>query len=147
MLDSRVSLAIRFKLGQPKIKAGFRQASSVLAIMTVPEASMHENDLTPGRKNQIGLARHFRDVKTEAVAHSVDKSPHRLFGLAPLIPNATHAFGAFARRQGVHHGKIIAGMLARSGSSFKRLLVRWRPFPPSPLSRPSLLDELDHPLG
>ncbi len=38
----------------------------------MPETTMHEDDLSPTRKDEIGLSEHRNDVQTIPVAHRMD---------------------------------------------------------------------------
>ena len=50
------------------------------ALVLMPEAPAHLNDLTQTRKHQIGLPRQIRYVKPVAETHRVNKPPNSHFG-------------------------------------------------------------------
>jgi hypothetical protein len=65
----------------------------IAAIVPVPEASMHEDDLPVAREDKIGAARQVAPVQPKAISKAVHGAPHSDFRPRIRLPDARHALG------------------------------------------------------
>src|SRR5208282_1381905 len=97
-----VSLVVLLQLGPPEVELRLRPSRILTCSMPVPEASVHEDDLTPAREDHVGIARQVPCVQPVAITHPVHKSPDQHLRLCVLPSNQTHPPAALGGRQGVH---------------------------------------------
>jgi hypothetical protein len=72
-----------------------RETTAVL----VPKAAMHEDHFTLSWENQVRLSRQVGAVKSVAVAHEVNKPPHRQFGRSIFRPDRSHHLASVHNQQ------------------------------------------------
>jgi hypothetical protein len=60
----------------------------------MPEAAVDEDDLAPGREDEIRMAGQVGGVEAEAIAEPVDERAHAKLRGGALGAHAGHAFGA-----------------------------------------------------
>ena len=95
----RVSLDIAGKLGQPiiRIRGGLLPAER--AVVLVPKAPVHKDDLVQARKDKIGRARQIATMQTVAESQAVNEPADQQLGLRIRLSDAAHT-GAKLRRRG-----------------------------------------------
>jgi hypothetical protein len=76
--------------------------------MPVPEAAVHENDLSSARKHEVRGARQAADVESVPEAERVDESPNDHLGFRILAPDARHIEPSLGGGEDVHHGQASA---------------------------------------
>lgn len=70
-LRSEIPGYVSLKLRQPVFRSGSRQPSSEAALMAMPKAAMHEDDLAEGGEDEIGRAGQITPVKAKTIAHAM----------------------------------------------------------------------------
>jgi len=105
-----VPLHISRELCAPEVRVRARTHPTIAAAVPVPEAAVHEDDLTTGRKNQVWFSRKFARVQTVSVARSVKEPAHKHFGRRVAAANAGHVEPALFRGEHVCHGSAKASL-------------------------------------
>lgn len=72
--------------------------------MLVPEASVHQDDLPPRRKDNVWLSRKVAAMQPEAVSKPVNQPPQDNFRAGVLAANPTHIRAAAFWTDLVHRG-------------------------------------------
>ncbi len=98
-------------LGGLPCSAGFWQAEGGAVCMTVPEATVDEDDAAVFRQDDVGLAGEGsveRTVDGEAVAEAVEQRAESQFRRGVAAVDARHDVGAFLGGEDIHHaGNIV----------------------------------------
>src|SRR5215213_7532044 len=81
----------------PGVSVVFRECRFGASGVLVPEASMDEQRCAVLRQHDVRLARQVPAVQPTAVAHRVQRPPHRQLRFRILRPYARHYLGAFLR--------------------------------------------------
>jgi hypothetical protein len=68
----KVAGAVPFQFRNPISSIGFWKVGK-LAVVLMPEAAMHEDELLPAREYQIGLSRQVIPMEPVAVPHTMNK--------------------------------------------------------------------------
>ena len=71
--------------------------------MTMPEATVNEDDFAGAGQNYIGLSGQIRTVQSEPVSHAMKKRPHSYFnnGIPPL--DAAHDVASLFGSKFIRH--------------------------------------------
>ncbi len=93
-------IAVEFRL--PELHVGLRHRRRLAALVTVPEASVHEDDRVPLGKHDVGVPRQLGRVEAEAKAQSMQMAAHDHLRLRVLRPDVAHHFASLLWRKGVH---------------------------------------------
>src|SRR5579859_523113 len=88
------------------------------ALVLVPEAAAHFDDLPQACKDKVRFPRERRDVEPVTESHSVHQPAHGQLRRSVLRPDVSHVNGATLGRKFVGHTAKSKG---RSAISFKRL--------------------------
>jgi hypothetical protein len=86
--------AVAADLRSPVVGVGLRLTRPASAVMTVPEAPMHENDGAAGAEDDVRLSGKVFRMKTEAIAKAVEERTDKAFGRRVLGAHAGHDCGA-----------------------------------------------------
>ncbi len=78
-----------------------------MAVVSVPEAPVNENDLSTRRKHQIGCSGKLADMEAVSVAESVNQAPHGILGFRILAANRLHDDASFSRGELVGHSERL----------------------------------------
>jgi len=75
-LRDEVALPVLLQLRLPKFQARFWHSSKLASFlgMPVPKTSMYKNDFTPRAEDDVRFARQVSNVKSVAVAQTVDEA-------------------------------------------------------------------------
>jgi len=90
--------------------------------MTMPKASMDEDDLSVTPKDQIRDAWEITLVQAKAISHPMDKATHKQFRACVFMPDPAHTLAARFRRKSVAHRRETAFSLRsekRGGSGLR----------------------------
>ena len=101
LLDE-IPFPVAIELGAPELDARLRRARKRTARMTMPEATVHEDDLPPAREDEIRSARQLPPVEPISVAKPVDQAANGHLGARSLVPDPGHDFGAALGADRVH---------------------------------------------
>lgn len=88
---SDVALTVAIDLLRPIFRVGLRLPGTAGAIMTVPEAAVDEDNLTPACENEIRLSRQRLAVQPVSVASGVQQVAHGPFWLRILGFDSLHS--------------------------------------------------------
>jgi hypothetical protein len=109
--EGAVAAPITPDFGRPEVKPGLGELS-ITASVSVPKAAVHENNLSPAGKDQVGAAGQFRGVKPVAVTHAVDEASHDHLGDGVFTANAPHERAALFRGARIDHQRFRAFLIA-----------------------------------
>lgn len=101
-LDSSVTRHIPLQFGNPVVSATLGLSLSEAAGVTMPPASVNENNLPPTRKHEIRRARKLAAMEAESVAERVAKAAHQHFWLGVRVADATHHVASLLFRNVIH---------------------------------------------
>jgi hypothetical protein len=73
--------------------------------VTVPEATVNEDDLSKPRKDQVRLARQLGTMKAEAIPEGMGRLSHPEFRRRVFASHPRHQIGAAFGREAIGHGK------------------------------------------
>lgn len=109
ILVFKIASLIAFDLRDPEINVGFLKPEVLTVFMSVPKATVDEDDGAVFRQDEIGLAGQgfvFRAVHREAVAEAVEHRAQGELRLCVLSSDAGHDLGALFRSEYVHGGRL-----------------------------------------
>ena len=106
VLTIAVSVAPQFRSPVLTIRLRSMRALTIRIRMTVPKASVNEQDLSPTGKDQIGTTGQIVSVESVTIAHTVHQAADRKLGFRVLAPNRPHSSAAGLRRYAVHHANL-----------------------------------------
>jgi len=102
----RISLFVAFKFRRPVRKIGLRKVSK-LAVVRMPEAPMHKDNLLMRWENKIGFPWEIGAVQAVAVTHSMNELSNRKLRLHSGATDSAHICAT------VHaHGETYATLTA-----------------------------------
>ena len=87
----------------PEFSPSFRNDAAPPALVTVPEAAMHENNCAVFRQNNIGLTWQVSSVKAVSVPKSVKDRANPHFGLCVLALDCRHIAAALRLNERLPH--------------------------------------------
>lgn len=100
--NATIPCYILFKFLHPESDSRFWCRGISASCVTMPKASVYENDLSPRRKDEIRTSRQTFIVKAESIAHAVNKATDRQFGRCVLRANRRHDERTLFRRDFIH---------------------------------------------
>src|SRR5262249_31116462 len=93
-LDTRfVPPTVSFELWSPVLWLRSRQLTAVCAVMTMPKAAVHQNDLAIASKHDVRTAGQIRLMQPIPVPHGVDEPPDDHLRLGVGLADALHPLG------------------------------------------------------
>jgi len=101
-----VALSVPGDFLRPVGLIAFWRARAACAIMSVPEAAVHENHSAPSRENQIRFTWEILAVQPEPVAHPVRQAPHQKLRRGVLAFHRLHRSPSDFRR--FHQALLMA---------------------------------------
>lgn len=93
-LAANVALDVARDLRPPVGRICFRVHVAAAAVVPVPKASVHEDNLLPGGEDEIGLAGEILPVEPVAISHAVDETAHHELRLSVFRPDRPHVRAA-----------------------------------------------------
>jgi hypothetical protein len=88
---SLIAVAVALKLWSPILGLRSWQLSSVGAVVTMPEAAVHEDHLTMARKHDVGITGQLLVVQPVAVAQRMQRTAHYHLWPRVRLADALHA--------------------------------------------------------
>ena len=97
-----VTFDISLEFGLPELHVGLWHSRNLTALVTMPEATVHEDDRVPLGKHNVGMAGKFGGMKAVAEPQSVEMTVHKHLRLRVLRPNPAHRVTALRWGDFVH---------------------------------------------
>ena len=110
-----VTLHVPVQLGKPIFLIGLGPSRDLAgrAAMLMPVASVHEDDLLPGSKHEVGFSRQIFPVQAVAVSHPVHGPAHEEFRLRALAAYRPHVGATPIWWDPIRHCKLSHGEIKR----------------------------------
>lgn len=127
----RIALPIDANFGHPKIDITFRDGSPARTGVTVPEASVHLDDLFPAGKYEIWRAGQALHMQSVAIAEPMESRPDRHFRFRVPAFNASHQTAALFGCESIQLDKCSSTTFLteadRTGTFLSRKIAHLRP--------------------
>ena len=94
-LNSSVSFHVVENFRLPIIRSGLRIRRSLAAGMTVPKATMNENNLSPARKYEVRRSGQISTVQAKSITESMSQTANAHFRDRVLAANSGHQRASF----------------------------------------------------
>jgi hypothetical protein len=97
------NIAVQLPVPVPFIAFWSAAPATLLAVVSMPETAMDENDSPPLGEDNVGLPRQILAMKAETAAHPMQSPPDSQFRLRVLVSDQAHDLGPTLFREHVHH--------------------------------------------
>jgi len=98
----KVAASVRRQFGNPELPLRFRESRKRATRMTVPEATVNEDNLPVLGENKVGLSRKTGNVESESVSARMDDFPHQEFWFCILAADERHPLAALEPSKRIH---------------------------------------------